>query len=100
MLKKIQQLGGKLMFLTARNIISHEKTINDFKKSGLENPENFDIHYTNNQITKGEYIKQHNLIDGYKCISFIDDYPEYISSVLNIYPQINCYLFRYDNQSS
>jgi hypothetical protein len=58
MLQKIEQNGGKLIFLTARGVVSHEKTINDFRRSGFENPENFNIHYTNNEMTKGEYIKK------------------------------------------
>ncbi len=95
MLKTIKELGGKLIFLTARGITGHERTINELKKVGLENPENFDIHYTGNKISKGEYIKKNNLIDGYEHISFIDDYAKYISSVHNIFPHINCYLFRY-----
>jgi len=96
MLQNINRLNGKLIFLTARGIISHSKTISDLKKAGFENPENYDIHYTNCSITKGEYIKKNNLIDGYEHISFIDDYPSFLESVQNIYPQINCYLFTYD----
>lgn len=95
MLQMIQDLGGKLIFLTARGVLSHETTINQLKKVGLKNPENYDIHYTNNEITKGEYIKKMNLIDGYEHISFIDDYPKFIESVYYNFPNINCYLFRY-----
>lgn len=100
MLKTIEELNGKLIFLTARGILSHEKTIDELKIAGLENPENYDIHYTNNEITKGEYLKRTNLIHGYEHISFIDDYPNFIESVYNIFPFINCYLFRYDHKSS
>ena len=96
MLQKIEQNGGKLIFLTARGIISHEKTIKDFRRAGFENPENFDIHYTNNEMTKGEYIKKTNLTDGYEHISFIDDYPSFIASVHHHFPNIQCYLFYYD----
>lgn len=96
MLQNIERLNGKLIFLTARGILSHQKTITDLKKVGFENSENYDIHYTNCSITKGEYIKKNNLIDGYEHISFIDDCPSFIESVRNIYPQINCYLFAYD----
>jgi hypothetical protein len=96
MLQNIERLGGKLIFLTARGIISHEKTVNDLKRAGLEHPELFDIHYTNSEMTKGEYLKKTNLTDGYEHISFIDDYPSFIASVHHFFPQINCYLFRYD----
>jgi hypothetical protein len=96
MLKKIEQLGGKLIFLTARGIVSHEKTVKDLKKAGLEHPEKFDIHYTNSEMTKGEYLKKTNLTDGYEDISFIDDYPSFIASVHHHFPNIQCYLFHYD----
>lgn len=96
MLKTIERLGGKFIFLTARGIDSHKKTVNDLKRAGLENPENFDIHYTNSEMTKGEYLKKTNLTDGYQHISFIDDYPSFIASVHHFFPQIHCYLFRYD----
>lgn len=96
MLQRIEQLGGKLIFLTARRIINHEKTVKDLKRVGLEHPELFDIHYTNNEMTKGEYLKKTNLTDGYDHISFIDDYTIFIASVHHYFPQINCYLFKYD----
>lgn len=96
MLQTVDRLGGKFIFLTARGIESHQKTVNDLKIAGLENPEYFDIHYTNNEMTKGEYLKKTNLTNGYQHISFIDDYPSFIASVHHFFPQIHCYLFRYD----
>lgn len=96
MLQKIEQLGGKLIFLTARGVGSHQKTVNDLKRAGFEHPENFDIHYTNSEMTKGEYLKKTNLTHGYEHISFIDDYPSFIASVNHFFPNIHCYLFRYD----
>jgi hypothetical protein len=96
MLQKIEQLDGKLIFLTARGIVSHEKTVKDLKRAGFEHPEKFDIHYTNSEMTKGEYLKKTNLTDGYEDISFIDDYPSFIASVHHHFPNIQCYLFHYD----
>lgn len=96
MLEKVKKLGGKLIFLTARSYISHLKTINDLIKSGLENPEKFEIHYTSNEITKGDYIKKHDLLNGYEHHIFIDDYPHFLESALKIYPDMDCYLFKYD----
>jgi predicted secreted acid phosphatase len=58
LLNKVNELGGKFLFLTARSSFAHEKTIKDLKTSGLQNPEDFDIHYTGNQITKGQYIQR------------------------------------------
>jgi predicted secreted acid phosphatase len=95
MLERINQLGGKFLFLTARSSLSHEKTINDLKKAGLQNPENFEIHYTGNEITKGFYILKHHLLYGYNHHIFIDDYPHFLESALQIYPDMNCYLFKY-----
>lgn len=95
MLERINKLQGKLIFLTARGIFSHEKTIRDLQTAGLENPELFEIHYTSNEITKGDYIKKNNLLDNYDHHIFIDDYPYFLESALKIYPDMNCYLFKY-----
>ncbi len=94
MIETIKKYDGKFIFLTARGIESHSKTMNDLIFAGLNHPDQFEIHYTNNEISKGEYIKKTNLIDGYQHISFIDDYIAFISSVHNYFPDINCYLFR------
>ena len=98
LLDRVERLGGKVMFLTARGIIYHEKTINDLKTAGLSNPERFDIHYTNGDMTKGEYLKCTKLLDGRACqnVAFIDDYPSYIQSVHQQFPWVRCYLFKYD----
>jgi hypothetical protein len=96
MLQKVKQLGGKLIFLTARSSLYSEKTLKDLTKAGLQNPEQFEIHYTGNQITKGDYIKKHNLLEGYDQHIFIDDYPDFLNSALRIYPEMNCYLFKYN----
>ena len=95
MLEKINQLGGKLLFLTARSSFSHQKTINDLKNAGLQNPEEFEIHYTGNNMTKGFYILRNNLLLGYDHYVFIDDYPHFLESALQLYPNMNCYLFKY-----
>lgn len=96
MLERINQLGGKFLFLTARGQEAHNKTVKDLKKVGLDDPEQFEIHYTSNQITKGDYIRKHNLLEGYDHHIFIDDYPHFLESALQIYPNMNCYLFKYD----
>jgi hypothetical protein len=95
MLQKIEKLNGKFIFLTARNIQYHCKTINELKKIGFLNTENYDIHYTNNEMSKGEYIKKINLIKGYDHISFIDDQLGQIKSIHDNFPNINCYLFSF-----
>ena len=95
MIEQINNFGGKLIFLTARGGASHNKTVRDLVNVGLYNAEDYEIHYTGNQITKGDYIKKNNLLDGYEHFTFIDDYPSYIDSVIKVYPEINCYLFKY-----
>ena len=96
MLQKIYELGGKFLFLTARSSVAHHKTIKDLLTVGLENPEQFEIHYTGNEITKGHYIKRHNLLQGYDHHIFIDDYPHFLESALQLYPDMNAYLFKYN----
>ena len=95
MLERINQLGGKIIFLTARSSSAHEKTIKDLIKCGLENPEHYEIHYTSNQITKGHYIQKNNLLAGYDHHILIDDFPHFLESALQIYPHMDCYLFKY-----
>jgi hypothetical protein len=87
-------ISENLMFLTARNELSIQKTAEHFTQVGLDYNAQ-PVHYTNNQITKGEYICRNINLDDYDQIIFIDDYPSYIQSVLEHLPQIECYLFVY-----
>lgn len=96
MLEKVNLLGGKLVFLTARSSLFHKKTIQDLQKVGLDNPEQYEIHYTSNLITKGNYIQKNKLLENYDYHIFIDDFPHCLESALNIYPDMNCYLFKYN----
>ena len=92
MLEKIREMGGKLMFLTARGKIADAWTKKQLKKIGI-NPEDFDIHYTCNKITKGEYIKNNINLTGWEYVIFIDDYESFIKTVKDLHPQIMCYKF-------
>lgn len=94
LLERINLKEGKLIFLTARSSFSHGKTISDLKNAGLQNPQDFEIHYTGNEITKGHYIQKYNLLKGYDHHIFIDDNPMFLESALQIYPDMNCYLFK------
>jgi hypothetical protein len=87
--------GGKLMFLTARTPSHH--TRDDLNNIGLQH-HMFDIHFTANKITKGDYIKKYIDLSRYNDIIFIDDNPEYINSVLIHIPTIRCYLFDYSKR--
>jgi len=82
--------AGKLMFLTARTPSHH--TRDDLNNIGLQNYM-FDIHFTSNKITKGDYIKKYIDLSRYNDIIFIDDNPEYINSVLVNISTIRCYLY-------
>jgi len=95
MLDKINSLNGKLIFLTARGSLSHDKTIKDLEKVGLKDLEQYEIHYTCNEISKGDYIYKHHLLEGYNQHIFIDDYPHFLESAARIFPDMNCYLFKY-----
>jgi len=87
----LARLGaGKMMFLTARAPSYH--TRDDLNNIGLQNYM-FDIHFTANKITKGDYIKKYIDLSRYDDIVFIDDNPDYIHSVLINIPTIRCYLF-------
>lgn len=95
MLNKVNELGGKLIFLTARSAFFHTKTVNHLKNAGLVDVDSYEIHYTGNEITKGKYIKKYKLLEGYDHHIFIDDYIQYLDSASVIYPNMNLYLFNY-----
>ena len=91
--------NSKIIFLTARtnNVETNNKfTRNNFKSIGLEY-DDYHIHYTDNKISKGEYIKEHIDLNGYDEIIFIDDYESYIKNVKDIFPNISCYKFEQIN---
>jgi hypothetical protein len=98
LLYKIKNFNSKLIFLTARTSNSIITTSNDFKSIGI-NYNDFNIYYTNNKISKGDYIKNFIDINKYNQIIFIDDNNEYINSVHDLFPNIICYLFRNDKKN-
>ena len=98
MREKVRALGGKLIFLTARSHVFHGKTLEDLEKVGLTNPEEYEIHYTNNNsISKGAYLKSVGIVDDYDHVTFIDDNQEYLDSVRIHFPKIQCYKFNYNS---
>jgi hypothetical protein len=92
MIHKINECNGKLLFLTARNKSFHDGTKKHLSDIGVSCDDN-DIHYTNNTISKGEYIKNNINVNEWNEIIFIDDYLSFIKSVNNLFPQIICYNF-------
>ena len=77
------KLNGKIIFLTARSKISENFTKKQFQQVGLKY-EDYDIHYTDNKISKGEFIKLNIDTSIWEEIIFIDDY---------IIPESKCYKF-------
>jgi predicted secreted acid phosphatase len=95
MIQKTKELNGKLIFLTARTKFVHNRTVEDLQKVGLNTAEEYEIHYTNNEVSKAEYIKQNQLLRGYNHWIFIDDRVDWLSGALHLYPSMDCYLFKY-----
>ena len=83
--------GSEIMFLTARTDID-DITRQDFYSLGLRY-EQFKVHFTENQISKGEYIQKKIDVSGFDHVIFIDDLMENILSVNQFYPKIQCYRF-------
>jgi len=92
LVKKVNELDGKIIFLTARNSTSSAWTKRQFEIIGI-NYDNFNVHYTNNSITKGNYIKNNIDTNEYENTIFIDDYESYISTVNEHDKNIICYKF-------
>jgi hypothetical protein len=104
MYDKVKKLNGKIIFLTARNLSGDKTTKKHLKDIGINDlfgsDNEIEIHYTNNTISKGEYIKNNITTtigeNNFTQIIFIDDYESYIETVLRHYTneEINCYLFK------
>jgi hypothetical protein len=92
LIKKIENMSSQLIFLTARQKTTETYTKKDFKAIGIDY-DKYPVYYTDNLVTKGEYIKNNIELDKYSQIIFIDDYDSYIESVLNLFPKIICYKF-------
>lgn len=84
--------GGKLIFITARGISANQYTRKHMFSIGI-NPDDFEIHYVGKKIPKGIYIKNNIDKEGYDNIIFIDDNEQYIRSVIDFNPEIECYKF-------
>lgn len=96
--EKIKSLhNSKIIFLTART--EQVKNNNSFMRKNFKaidlDYDEFDIHYTNNMISKGEYIQKNINHNDYDKIIFIDDYVSYIKSVKDIFPNTICYKFEH-----
>lgn len=96
LMQRIRQAGGQLILLTARSSVHHEKTVQELKRVGIPNPEQLDIHYTNNDIPKAHYMKTFlaSRIQGCEQLIFIDDQKMNLEPVQSIFPSCQCYMFQ------
>jgi hypothetical protein len=85
---------SRLVFLTARTGGEHSDwTRHDFESLGLTyDPSG--IFYTENKMTKGNFIKNYIPLEGFEKVIFIDDLQENIDSVSGNFPDIQCYLWK------
>ncbi len=103
MYNNVKKLNGKIIFLTARNSSGDKTTKKHLKDVGINDlfgsETEIEIYYTNNTVSKGEYIKNNIMPNieqnDFTQIIFIDDYESYIQTVLEHFSQgeIDCYLF-------
>lgn len=92
LMKKILDTKSKLIFLTSRNECSIEYTKQEFKNIGICYSY-FNVYYTNNTISKGEFIRDKIDLDGVDKLIFIDDQINNLKSIKQYYPECQCYKF-------
>jgi hypothetical protein len=92
-------MDSRIAFLTARTGGEFAKyTERDFQNIGIPY-EAESVFYTNNQISKGEYIKKHIKTYNFDQVIFIDDLEENHRYVRIFCPNIECYKFNYSRPS-
>jgi hypothetical protein len=92
--KRLKDMSGNFCFLTARHQKSDEYTKKDLELIFI-NPTEHTIHYTNNEISKGEYTSKYIDLDGVEDLIFIDDMEENLVSFHCFFPTARCYKFDY-----
>lgn len=98
LLRRLEETGGHLVFLTARSKSDEEFTRRHLLSVGIDAGK-FQILFTANAISKGEFIRTRFdpfglALNQWKSAVFIDDRPENIESVQRMCPGIKCYQFR------
>ena len=94
LVNRVKQIDGELQFLTARGRQATMHTRNQFKEIGL-NYDDYRVHYTGGEITKGLYISRYVNLNMYGEVIFIDDLESYIDSVVALCPSVRCHKFNY-----
>ena len=92
LLNKIDSTCSEIIFLTARSSTNKNFTLKNLNDVGFSHFID-KIHYTDNLISKGEYIKNNIDLSMYNQIIFIDDKELFIKSVNDYFPHIICYKF-------
>lgn len=91
---RVKQIDGEIQFLTARGRQAAFHTRNQFKEIGL-NYDDYRVHYTGGEMTKGMYITRYFNLNMYGEVIFIDDLESYIDSVVALCPSVRCHKFNY-----
>lgn len=94
LMKKVLETNSKLIFITSRNECSKQYTEQEFSHIGICYTY-FNVYYTNNDTTKGQFIKEKIDMDGVEHLIVIDDQITNIKSIKNSFPIAECYRFFY-----
>jgi len=96
LLEQLDNKHGKLVFLTARQQRDDKFTRDHLTTIGIDESK-FEVYYTDNQISKGEFIHKKfgkEIGSGkWNNVIFIDDCEDYIRSVWRFCPEIKCFWF-------
>lgn len=95
--ERLVNRDGMLAFLTARNERDDRWTRDHLAKIGI-NEKKYKVLYTNNEMSKGEFIKTRLLDHGINLglwthVVFVDDREDYLVSVKRLFPYVKCYQF-------
>lgn len=90
----INKNNGNIIFLTARHRMHDQFTRDQLNIIKINDCQ---IYYTNDDISKGVYIKYNLDLKHYDEIIFIDDQDENLQSVNELNPNIICYKFIINN---
>jgi hypothetical protein len=94
LMKKVMDTKGKLIFVTSRDECSKEYTEKEFAHIGICYSY-FNVYYTNNEINKGQFIKNKLDMDGIEHLIVIDDQISNLKSIKQNFPIAECYRFMY-----
>lgn len=93
MIKRINQTGSLLLFVTARHFMYKDLAFKHFKDIGIEGYK-YLIHFCNNK-SKGDYIIRNIKTRGFKKMVFIDDLTDNLIDVKTKIPFCECYSFKF-----